>query len=55
MSEMAYELDGDLDVLRLGTSEVYGVGEVLGDYPGVDEFGDVDGWALQHVRRVRWL
>ena len=20
-----------------------------------DEFGDVDGWDLQHIRRVRWL
>ena len=47
--------DGDLVVLRLGTSEVFGVGEVVGGYEWHDEFGDVDGWNLQHVRRVRWL
>jgi hypothetical protein len=47
--------DGDLVVLRLGTSKVLGVGEVVGDYEWMDLFGDVDGWDLQHVRRVRWL
>ncbi len=48
--------DGDIVVLRLGTSEVYAVGEVVGDdYAWMEEFGDIDGWDLQHVRRVRWL
>ena len=47
--------DGDIVVLRLGTSEVYAVGEVVGDYIWMEEFGDIDGWDLQHVRRVRWL
>ena len=46
---------GDLIVLRLGTAEVYGVGEVVGDYQWYDDLGDVDGWYLQFVRRVRWL
>lgn len=46
---------GDLVVLRLGTSQIYGVGEVVGGYEWLDIFGDVDGWHLQHVRRVRWL
>lgn len=47
--------EGDLVVLRLGTSDVLGVGEVIGPYQWLDEFADVDGWDLQHVRRVRWL
>lgn len=47
--------EGDLVVLRVGTTDVYGVGEVVGDYLWHEEFGDVDGWDLQHVRRVRWL
>ena len=47
--------DGDLVVLRLGTDSIYGVGEIVGDYIYEDCFGDVDGWDLQHTRRVRWL
>ncbi len=47
--------DGDIIVLRIGTSEVYGVGQIVGDYLWDDDFGDIDGWDLQHVRRVRWL
>lgn len=47
--------DGDLVVLRLGTSEVHAVGQLVGDYQHHPEFGDVDGWDLEHVRRVRWL
>jgi len=46
---------GDLVVLRLGTASAYGVGQVVGPYTWSDEFGDVDGWRLEHVRRVRWL
>ena len=47
--------DGDFVVLRTGTTSVSGVGQVVGSYEWCDEFGDVDGWDLQHVRRVRWL
>jgi hypothetical protein len=47
--------DGDLIVLRMGTATVLGVGQVVGGYEWSDEFGDVDGWDLQHVRRVRWV
>ena len=47
--------DGDLVVLRVGTSVVLGVGQIAGPYEWSDAFGDVDGWDLQHVRRVRWL
>jgi hypothetical protein len=47
--------DGDFIVLRLGTSTVLGFGQIVGNYEWRDEFGDVDGWDLQHVRRVRCL
>lgn len=47
--------DGDMIVLNLGKSKVYGIGHVVGLYHWMDAFGDVDGWDLQHVRRVRWL
>lgn len=47
--------EGDIIVLRIGTSTVRAVGEVVGPYEWRDDFGDVDGWDLQHVRRVRWL
>jgi len=46
---------GDLIVLRMGTSEIYGVGEVIDPVLWLDDFGDIDGWDLQIVRRVRWL
>lgn len=45
---------GDLVVLRTGTKQVHAVGEVIGDYEWHQSFGDVDGWDLQHVRRVDW-
>lgn len=47
--------DGDIVVLRLGTTDILGVGVVVGEYEWIDEFGDIDGWDLQHVRRVKWL
>ena len=47
--------DGDLIALRLGTRECYAVGVVHGEYEWSDVFGDVDGWDIQHVRRVNWL
>lgn len=47
--------EGDVVVLRLGTNVVPAVGIMVGDYAWCDAFGDVDGWDLQHVRRVRWL
>lgn len=47
--------NGDIVVLRLGTDEIYGVGTVEGIYEWCEAFGDIDGWDLNHVRRVRWL
>ena len=47
--------DGDLVILRRGTSVILAVGEIDGIYEHHEEFNDVDGWDLAHVRRVRWL
>ena len=46
---------GHIVLLKLGMDEVYGVGEIVGDYLWSSSFGDVDGWDIEHVRRVRWL
>lgn len=47
--------DGDIVVLRLGTTDVLGVGIAVGGYDWNEGFGDVDGWDLQHIRRVHWV
>lgn len=47
--------DGDIVVLRLGTYSVMAVGIIIGEYEWLDYFGDVDGWDLEHIRRVKWL
>ena len=46
--------DGDIVVLKLGTNLVYGVGRVEGPVNWYDDFGDIDGWNIPLVRRVRW-
>jgi hypothetical protein len=47
---------GDIVLLRLGTGHVLAVGEIADDTAEwIEAFADVDGWHLQHVRRVRWL
>ncbi len=46
---------GDVIVLRRGTNSLLAVGEIVGEYEWREEFGDVEGWDLQHCRRVRWL
>ena len=46
---------GDIVVLRLGTDLVHAVGQIVGDYEYCEEFNDIDGWDIGHVRRVRWL
>lgn len=47
---------GDVVLLRLGTKDVLAIGEIADDAPEwLDAFADVDGWRLQHVRRVRWF
>ena len=46
---------GDLVALRLGTDTCIAVGEICGEYTWNPCFGDIDGWNIQHVRRVKWL
>jgi hypothetical protein len=47
---------GDLVVLRLGTGQVLALGEIEDDGPVMnEEFGDIDDYHLQHVRRVKWF
>lgn len=46
---------GDVVVLRVGTQQVYGVGEIVGGYDWSERFGNVQEWDLQHYRRVHWL
>ena len=44
---------GDIVVARRGSREALGIG-VLGPYKWSTAFDDVEGWNLQHYRRVRW-
>lgn len=46
--------DGDIVLLRTGLTRIAAVGIVVGDYQYVNAFDDVNGWDLQHTRRVRW-
>jgi hypothetical protein len=45
---------GELVVLRKGLSRICAVGLVVGEYEYFNQFDDVNGWDLQHGRRVRW-
>jgi len=45
---------GDVLLLRTGLATVVAVGLVDGDYLYWNAFDDVNGWDLQHARRVRW-
>ena len=47
--------DGDIVVLRRGSDTVIAVGQIVGRYEFNEEFNDVDGWDIAHVRRVRWI
>ncbi len=47
---------GDIVIWRIGTGRVLAVGELADDKPQwIEAFSDVDGWDLQHTRRVRWF
>ncbi len=50
-SEVATE---DVFLLRTGIGTIGAVGLVASDYLYVNAFDDVNGWDLQHARRVRW-
>lgn len=47
--------NGDIVVLKVGTKDVYAVGEIVGDPVYNKAFSDVDGWNMGYCRRVRWL
>ena len=45
---------GDAFLLRTAIAAIAAVGLVAGSYQYVNAFDDVNGWDLQHARRVRW-
>lgn len=45
---------GDVFLLRTGISRICAVGIVASEYRYLNQFDDVNGWDLQHARRVRW-
>ncbi len=45
---------GDVVLLRTGLSRIRAVGLVAGEYEYLIQFDDVNGWDLQHARRIRW-
>ena len=45
---------GDAMLLRTGLSRIRAVGLVASEYLHVEAFDDVNGYDLQHTRRVRW-
>ena len=44
----------DILLLRMGLSTIRAVGLVASEYQHLPQFDDVNGWDLQHGRRVRW-
>ena len=44
----------DVLLLRMGFSTIRAVGLVASEYQYLHQFDDVNGWDLQHGRRVRW-
>lgn len=45
---------GDVLLLRTGRTTIQAIGLVVGEYQHLSQFDDVNGWDLQHGRRVRW-
>ena len=45
---------GDAVLLRSGLTSISAVGLFAGEYQYLPQFDDVNGWDLQHARRVRW-
>jgi hypothetical protein len=45
---------GDVVLLRTGIATIAAVGMVAGEYIYLNQFDDVNGWDLQHARRIRW-
>ena len=47
-------IDPDI-FMRTGTNLIHAIGIISGNYTWNELFSDVDGWDLQHVRRVKWI
>ena len=45
---------GDVVLLRTGLTTIRAVGVVTDEYTYESRFDDVNGWDLQHCRRIRW-
>ncbi len=45
---------GDIVLLRTGINAVSAVGIIASEYMYLNQFEDVNGWDLQHARRIRW-
>jgi len=45
---------GDVALLRTAASTVCAIGIVASEYLYLEQFDDVNGWDLQHARRIRW-
>ena len=45
---------GDVVLLRTGIASIAAVGIVASNYMYLNQFDDVNGWDLQHARRIRW-
>jgi len=45
---------GDLVLLRTGMATIAAVGVIASDYMYLNQFDEVNGWDLQHARRIRW-
>lgn len=46
--------NGHVVLLRTGMATISAVGIVASDYVYLNQFDDVNGWDLQHARRIRW-
>lgn len=47
--------DGDIVALKTGRKRIYAIGKVIGEYEYNNLFSDIDGWDMNHVRRVNWI
>lgn len=56
VSRFAAEMQpGDILLLRTGVAAISAIGLVASDYLYLPQFDDVNGFDLQHARRVRWF
>lgn len=46
--------EGDIVLLRTAVASIAAVGVVASGYIYLNQFDDVNGWDLQHARRIRW-